>query len=598
MARGKFVPELETDRRQVLAGLGVAGAVGLAGCAGDGGDGGDTTTGDGETMAGDDDTATDVPTETDTATPAQDYVIGGELIGSFGADVKNFDPTEINDTTSGKAFNMVYESLNATNFGGKPTNNLAKNVEVDGTSVTVTLREGINFHSNNGFEGHEMTAQDVISTFERYKGTTREADVADWYKFGSASAEGDYTVSFELKEKYAPLPFSLGAVPIVPREAASGDLDLSSNPIGTGPYKFVEHDPDNFFRIERNDDYWGPRDMVGEDYPPEPPIETATFRVITEQSAQEAALKGGDIDLANSVPAGSVSNLRDNDQFGVTDRIAGGFDMFVYPMHEEAGTPFQNRKVRLGVNRLIPRPQIVKSVYNGIGIPAYAPISPLAGAFTSQTFQNQMAEEYSGYDVAKAKQQLSEGFEDAGFDMPWETEIIVNQNPQRVQWCQLIQESMNQVQIDGKNVFDVSLNQFEWNTYVGKILAEDSHTKNVLTAVGWSAGFDPDNYVRNLFLSDQATPKCCNINHYQNDQVDELIRKGTSTYGVDARKDIYTELQKLIVEESPMAFIRFGKEIDVFQADTVKGWQTYPINGGEYSGIYAPYAQQYTYVDK
>lgn len=555
----------------MLSLVGGVGIAGLAGCGSDGG-GGTTTT---------ESTTTSADT---TTTKASDVKMDGELVATFGADVKNFDPTKINDTTSGKAFGLVYESLMATDFQGKPQPYLAKSVEQqDDVTFTATLREGVKFHN-----GDELTADDVKATFERYKGTPRESDVYDWYD--SSTVQGDYTIDIKLKRKYAPFKFALGGVPIVPKAVADGDLALKDNPVGTGPYTFVEHKPDNLFRIERNEDYW----FSGNDMMPEkPPIKTATFRIIVEQSAQLAALQGGDVDFINGPPASSISDLKDDDKFTVTERTAGGFDMFIYPMHEEADTPFQNVNVRHGVNRLIPREAIVESVYKGIGIPAYAPISPLAGAFTSQEFQQEMAEKYSKYDPDKAAELLAKGFEEAGFSKPFETSIITNQNPQRVKWCQLIQESLNST-----DFFKVELNQFEWNTYVGKILAEDTHTKNQIVAVGWSAGWDPDAYVHNLFHKDNFTPACCNINHYANPDVTGLIDDALQTYDIGERKQLYEELQRTIVKESPMAFIRFGKEMDAFASDTVKNWNTYPINGGEFNGVYAPYAGKFAYVDK
>lgn len=582
-----------TNRRRILQSFGAAGAAGLAGCFG--GDGGDGDDGGDGTDGGDGGDGT--PTGTEESTPFQEYQEGGELIASIGADVKNFDPVQINDTTSSKVFNVVYEGVMRVDFQGRPQPYLAESVEIEGdTNVTITLREGVTFHDHDALDDNTVTAEDVLATFERYQGTPREADVADWYEFGSGNAVDDRTLELQLKRPYAPLKFSIG-VPIVPKEVADGDIDLAEEPVGTGPYRFEEHQPDSLFRISKNENYWAAEtdafSDVGENFPQSGVLDTVTFRVINEQSAQLAALQGGDIQLANSPPAGSISDLKNNDEFRVTERTAGGFDMFVYPMHQEAGTPFQNKKVRHGVNRLIPREAIVENVYDGIGQPAYAPVSPLAAQFTSEEFQQEMGDEYARYDQEQAQQLLDEGFNEAGFDRPWETEIIVNQNPQREQWVQLIQESMNQTEF-----FDVSVNVFEWNTYVGKILAEDSHTVNQITAVGWSAGWDPDNYMRNLFHSDQHTPQCCNINHYSNEEVDQMLDDGVSTYDIDERAQLYDELQRTIVDESPMAFIRFGMEMDAVADATVKGWSTYPINGGEYYGIYAPYAGKFTWINQ
>jgi peptide/nickel transport system substrate-binding protein len=560
----------------MLSLVGMGGAGMLAGCTG--GDGGTAT------PTEDEGTPTESPTPTATPTPTQEYQMGGELIATFGADVANFDPTRINDTTSSKAFGLVYEGLMSTGWTGTPRLQLAESLEqVGDLTFKAKLREGVEFHN-----GKELTAEDVQASMERYEGTPREADVYQWYE--SSTIQNDYEIDLKLSRVFAPFKFNVG-VPIVPSEVADGEIDLTEDPVGTGPYVFDEHRPDELFRLQRNENYW----FTGNDVMPEkPPIETLTFRVIVEQSAQMGALQAGNVDIINAVPAANYQDLtRDDNPFEVGERTAGGFDMFIYPLHETADTPWQNRKVRLGTNRLIPREAIVEAVYHGIGIPAYSPISPLAGAFTSEEFNQEMGDEYAAYDTEEATSLLQEGFDEAGFDKPFESTIITNENPQRVQWAQLIQEQMNNTEF-----FDIELNQFEWNTYVGKILSDTSHEQNQLTAVGWSAGFDPDSYVNFLFHSGKFTPACCNINHYSNEEVDDLIDSALETFDLEERQQLYEEVQRTIVQESPMAFIRFGKRMNAWWKDKVRNFATYPIDSGEYDGIYAPYGNKFTWVNK
>jgi peptide/nickel transport system substrate-binding protein len=525
MAQGASEERFDVSRRKLVKSLGVAGVAGLAGCSGGGGD---------ESA-----TATQPPTATptdSTPTPASQVEIGGELVATFGADVKNFDPTKQNDTTSSKAFGLVYETLLATDFGGAPQNVLATSFEQGDEDLTwvATIREGVQFHN-----GDELTAEDVKATFDRYEGTPRASDVTDWY--ASSEVTGEYELTIKLKSQYAPLKFSLGGVPIVPKEVADGDIALKDNPVGTGPYVFDQHEPDSLFRLQRNEDYWFDG-SESDTMPEKPPIETLTFRIITEQSAQLAALQSGDVDFTNNVPADSYKDLKDNDEFTVTERTAGGFDLFAYPMSVE---PFTNAKVRRGVSRLVPREAIVDTVYKGIGSPAYSPISPLAAQFTSPEFNQQMGEEYTAYNVEKAKAEIQAGFDEVGIEAPFETTIITNQNPQRVKWAQLIQESLNST-----DLFQAELEQFEWNTYVGKILAEDTHEKNQLICVGWSAGWDPDAYVHNLFHTKQYTPACCNFMHYGDDETDQMIDDGLQTYDVEERQSIYQNLMERLVEET------------------------------------------------
>ncbi len=346
---------------------------------------------------------------------------GGTLVSSLSAAPSNSDPVAINDTTSGMVTDPLYESLLSVDFEGTPREQLASSMEqVDDTTYRFQLEEGVQFHPSDefDFDGKEMTAEDVQFSILRYLNTSRESDVGDWLGVegegdsrqftGSVEVLGDYELEISLPNTYAPFPFSIAAVPVLPTEAGlpaahpdsdaeegtDGLLSPSTEPIGTGPFTFGEEEPDELWRIERFEDHWW---GGGNGVPAEVPLKQVDFRVITESSVQEGALRSGDIDLGTSVPPGSVSAFEQNEQFTVDRRTASGFDMFIYPSHPEADTPFQNRKVRIATNRMINRPGIVQAVYEGIGQPAYAPISPLAGAFTSQEFQEEMADLYSRY---------------------------------------------------------------------------------------------------------------------------------------------------------------------------------------------------------
>lgn len=558
------------NRRNLVKSLGITGVAGLAGCMGGGG-----TETEGTPAR---------PGGTTTPADPSNAQQGGELIASFGADVAQFDPAKASDTTSTKAFGLTYETLLTVGFDGSINNALAHTFEqVEDGVFRAELREGVTFHN-----GKELTAEDVQVSFERYEGKVNATDVYSWYE--SSEIVDDYTIEFTLSRPYAPLEFNIAAVPVIPAEVETGDLDITENPIGTGPYEFVEHQPDSLFRITRYDDYW----FEGDDsVPATPPIEDITYRIIIEQSAQQAALEGGDIHLANTPPASSLSDFAEKEDFTVNRRLAGGFDLMYFPTKKK---PFGNAKVRRGISRLVPRENIVESVYEGIGVPAYMAISQISAVFETQEWKdlnNRLGEEYLGYNEDEATSLLEEGFDEAGVEAPFQTTIITNQNPQRVQWVQLIAESLNST-----DYFDVSVDQFEWNTYVGKILSESSASNNEIIAVGWSGGWDPDAYVGDLVDSDGFTPNGFNMGHYKNSEVDDLLQQGVETYDLDERGEIYKDLVEILAEDAPMTYIRFGEETDVYDNTAVTGFRTYPINGSEFKGIYSPADGAFTYLSQ
>ncbi len=559
------------QRRNFLKGLGVTGIATLAGCSGGNNGSGNSSTSSSTSSGG--------STNSSTSSSGGSSSGSSDFVTTTSADVKNLDPTQISDTTSSKVFDTVYEALVAVDFDGKVQPVLAKSVDQKGDlSFRATLNQGVTFH-----DGSKFTADDVKASFDRYKGTPRESDVYDWYD--SSSVVDDHTIDIKLSKKYAPFKTSLSGVPIVPKEAKSGSLDLTKKPIGTGPFQYVKHEPDKLFRIKRYDNYWQKDKLPKSGFP-----DTVTFRVITDQSEQLNALKSGDVDFINDPPATSIAKLKKNSKYTVTQHVAGGYDMLILPMHQK---PFDNVNIRRGVLRLVPREAIVKSVYNGQAQPAYTPFSPLVKQYVSQSLRDEIKQKHAGYDQKKGTALLKKGFSEAGISKPYKTKIFANQNPQRVKWCQLIKESLEQT-----GYFKIEIQTFEWNTYLKKIDAADSASINAMIALGWSAGWDPDDYVHNLFTKKQYTPACCNINHYYNSKVDDLINQGLTTFDKSKRKDIYAKIAKILAQDVPMAFIEFQTASDAMNASRVKDWKTYPIDGGEYNPIAMPYADQYVKLNK
>jgi peptide/nickel transport system substrate-binding protein len=502
---------------------------------------------------------------------------GPAFVGTLTSDPVSFDPTAATDTTSQKVNGLVYETLLAADFEGVPRPSLATAVERrDDRTWRVSLRDGVRFH-----DGSDLTAEDVVATLDRYEGTPRAGDVVPWYD--GATVRDDLTLDLSLSRPYAPLEAELTGIPILPAATATDDLDPGTDPVGTGPYAFDTREAGSHVRLSRFDDHW----FEGSDSVPEaPPMATVTLRVVGDQSAQLAALRAGDVDLANAPAAADVDSLRDDDAYRVTEATAGGFEFFAFPL---SSPPFDNRDVRRGITRLVPREGIVDAVFDGLARPAYAPVSPLAARFTSPEFQTEMRDEYAGYDPDRAADLLERGLAEAGVDPPLTVRVVTNETSTRVKWCQLLVD-----ELDASEYLDASLETFEWATYRDVVLASDSHESGNLMALGYSGGWDPNGYLRDLFAGERATPGCCNMAHYDDEDVNELLREGLRTYDVEERRRIYRECQRRIVADAPAAFVTFGKRLDAHRTDRIEGFETYPLDGGEYEALYAPASGVYT----
>ncbi|MDZ7730029.1 MAG: ABC transporter substrate-binding protein [Natrialbaceae archaeon] len=293
------------------------------------------------------DPASDISTDVSTA--------ADELIVDLPSAILAFDPTRMEGTTSMRATALLYEPLVQKDVDGQTRPALAESWEyLDETTLRFTLRDGVPFHN-----GETLSPENVIGTLERYSGTVRDLVVFDWYDTGTVL--DDRTIELSLTRPYGPLEARLSSIPIVPQAVINGEHDLADEPVGTGPFQFGEHRPDTLFRLERFADHWF---EGSEAVPATAPIETLAFRIIVDSSARQAALEAGDTHLSTALPAESLPEFESNERYGTDRATTGGFEFLVYPLYTE---PFSSRKVRRGCDRLMPRADIIETVYQNIG---------------------------------------------------------------------------------------------------------------------------------------------------------------------------------------------------------------------------------------
>ena len=342
-ARGNLL-----SRRQVL---GRAAALGLsapaisallAACGGDDDDdddGGDSGGGGGSE---DEPTATSEGGDSDgeaTATGAGgdganagDGVRGGTLrIAQIG------EPSTLDQhqTTAGITADIgycMYETLFAYDANYQPVPMLAESYDVseDGTVHTITLRQGVPFHN-----GEEMVAADVIASAERWG---RISGVGGNLMDATESIEAtdDYTVVWTTNIPYGTILVALcnntQACAIYPKSLIDESTDepiASSDIVGTGPYRLVEHQPDAHIRFERFDDYaameGGTDGYAGHKFQY---VDTIEFIPVPDEAARVAGMQAGDYHIGINIGNDHYPVLSSEDSLRVEILPPSGWDVF------------------------------------------------------------------------------------------------------------------------------------------------------------------------------------------------------------------------------------------------------------------------------
>ena len=152
------------------------------------------------------------------------------------------------------------------------------------------LRKGVKFHN-----GDEMTAEDVVFTFQRYKGTNAKI-LRDKLEKVEALNPNLVRVTFKSSfpnffEYFLTGTSSVGW--ILPKKYIErvGDAEFKKNPVGCGPYKFVEFKPDQRMVGEAFEGFW--RKV--------PNIKRIEFIFIKELPTRYAMIKRGEIDIATLI---------------------------------------------------------------------------------------------------------------------------------------------------------------------------------------------------------------------------------------------------------------------------------------------------------
>lgn len=229
----------------------------------------------------------------------------------------------------------------------------------DGMTWTFTIRDDVYFT-----DGEKLTASDVAFTLETAKAAQGAVDLT---YMESAVARDDTTVVITLTQPTSIFLNTLASVGIVPEHAYSEDY--GTNPIGSGPYRFVEWRTQEQLMFTANENYYGG----------EPAIKNVTIVFMSEDAAL-AAVQAGQLDVAYSSATLGTTIVGGYHVEAITSADNRGFTLPVLPNEgrtTETGAPIGNDvtcniEIRKAIAYAIDRQQIADVVLNGFGRPAYS----------------------------------------------------------------------------------------------------------------------------------------------------------------------------------------------------------------------------------
>ncbi|HEX6141333.1 MAG TPA: ABC transporter substrate-binding protein [Geminicoccaceae bacterium] len=332
-------------------------------------------------------------------------VRGGDLVFGQEAKVNSLDMHASSTISTRNIAMHMFEALMTRDEDNNPILELAETVETsdDGLQYTFTLRDGITFHN-----GKPMTSADVAASFDRYKKVGVESVILSNVESWETPDERTFVINMIKGQPTFLEDLSSFSVPIVivPEENASAD-PLQLEPVGTGPFEFVEFIADSHVKLKRFEDYKPNEafeDRTGFGGYKLACLDTVTFRIVTEPGSRVAGLETGELDAVEDVPQASVERLAQNEDI----KIVPYENFWIHIATPNlAKPPTDNPLVRKAIQTALDMDEIMEAATDG----AYN---------TNYGFQTQNRAVYSDagkeyfniHDPEKAKELL----EEAGYD--------------------------------------------------------------------------------------------------------------------------------------------------------------------------------------
>ncbi len=456
------------------------------------------------------------------------------LIWAQGADVTSLDPHQGKETPAVEVTCQIFDTLVVVN---PETNEIEPQIaesweQVDELTYVFKIRQGIKFH-----DGSDLTAEDVKFSLDRAINSAAVSYIVDF--IDTVTVDDEYTVTVKTKAPYAPALRNL-AIPfaaIVPKAVVEADeAAFILNPVGSGPYQFVEWKQNDHVTLKAFDDY----------YAGKPATENLIMKVIPETSQRSIALETGEIDLAYDMAVNDVAKLKDSTELTVYEIPSLTCWYISMNMNKE---PFNNPLVREALSYAIDRQLIIDTINAGSGQPADAIIAPGVFGYYSTGVRE--------YDPEKAKELLAE----AGYPDGFETSLWVNDNQSRIEMCQAIQNMFQQIGVE------CAVEVLEFGSYISRT----TNGEHDMAYFGWTTSSADADYSYYSLEHSTQQGAAGNRSFIADPEVDALIEEARTNSDEATRTELYKELA-IKLDEINNNIPVFYSSINVGASQKVEGF--------------------------
>jgi peptide/nickel transport system substrate-binding protein len=431
----------------------------------------------------------------------------------------NLDPRVGIDAQSERIGELLFDALltRDEHFNVQP--GLAERWEIpDPLTYVFHLHRGVEFHN-----GQPLTSRDVKWTFDSLlQGKIRSAKTSTYRFVDRIETPDELTVVFHLKEPWAALLWNLseGAIGIVPY----GSLDeITRQPIGTGPFKFVSAEADKEVIIQRNDAYWGQT----------PRLARVRFVVVPDATTQALELRKGSADLTSNSPM-TPDTVVTLERYPSLVLQHGPGTRLAYLAFNLRDPILKDVRVRQAIAYALDRRPMMEYLWRNQVQPAYNILPPLSWAY------NDNVARYD-YDPGKARQLLDAAGHPAVNGVRFHVTMKTGTDENTRLMVAVMQQQLRDVGIA------LDIRSFEFATF----FADVSSGAFQLYSLRWTGGIEDPDIFDAAFHSRNFPPSGRNRSFYSNPRIDSLIGEAQRETDQNVRKRLYGEVQEILAQDMP-----------------------------------------------
>ncbi|MBV1693893.1 MAG: ABC transporter substrate-binding protein [Hyphomicrobiales bacterium] len=471
-----------------------------------------------------------------TAAAAMLMALGGSAAAQvleLGVDASpaGLDPHLVTAFSSFQIVNgTIYEGLTGIDKNLRTVPALAESwtVAADGKTYTFKIRSGAKFH-----DGSALEAADAAASLRRVLSKDIASPLASRLAaVDTVEAPDATTLVVKLKEPSAPLLTSLALIAVVPRSFEANKEALQRQPVGSGPFKFKEWQPNSFIALEKHAGYW----QAGA-----PKLDGVKFNIVPESATRQVAITSGQYAMLPNIDAATALQLKGKPGVALQETLELAYSLVGM---NTSKAPFDNVKVRQALNFALNRAEIIQAALFGAGVPG-GPLSPALKDWALDV------KDFACY--AHSKDRAQALLKEAGVATPVAITLLVLPRQDIKDIAQVVQQQLNAAG------FKVELKTPELGAFI-----QDWRNSNFDAFVSTNAGSpEPDDYFYRTFRTGGST----NVFKYANADLDKLLDQGRVEQTPAGRKAAYDAAQRILACDGPIAHIAYGQLFTALRAN-------------------------------